>query len=178
MANSPPVPAMLHCSGGSCRHISPKRVCAAGRVLEKAWDASEGDEVLAVEFGLAYEFMLPLRAANLTHSSALSAHWPSCNPVSLDCFRCVPARTRAVAESIVRSVTHADGKPFFVNSPELASAAEKKIARSVAVVIRILIRAGERERMLQLARDLAGSLRVFASPNGTNSFRFKTTTIP
>ena len=28
--------------------------------LEKAWEASQGDEALAVEFGLKHEFMLPL----------------------------------------------------------------------------------------------------------------------
>ena len=71
------------------------------------------------------------------------------------------------AESIVASVTHADGKPFFVNSPELAGAAEKKIDHPIfAAVVRILIRAGDFDRILQLARDLAGSLRVFAHPNG------------
>ncbi|MEI6196555.1 MAG: hypothetical protein WCS42_19715, partial [Verrucomicrobiota bacterium] len=33
--------------------------------LEQAWDASQGDEVLAVEFGLAHEFMLPLASGKL-----------------------------------------------------------------------------------------------------------------
>ena len=71
------------------------------------------------------------------------------------------------AESIIRSVTHEDGKPFFVNEPELTKAAENKITQPLfATVVRILICAGEGERMLQLARDLAGSLRVFAHPNG------------
>jgi hypothetical protein len=71
------------------------------------------------------------------------------------------------AESIVNSVTHADGKPYFVNSPELAGAAENKVARTLyAAVVRILLRAGESDRIMQLARDLAGSLRVFAHPCG------------
>ncbi|MEI6196406.1 MAG: type IV secretion system DNA-binding domain-containing protein, partial [Verrucomicrobiota bacterium] len=53
------------------------------------------------------------------------------------------------------------------NSPQLAGAAEKKIAKPLfAVIVRILVCTGERERMLQLARDLAGSLRVFAHPQG------------
>jgi len=71
------------------------------------------------------------------------------------------------ADSIVNSVTHADGKPYFVNSPELAGAAENKVTRPLyAAVVRILIRAEEFDRMVQLARDLAGSLRVFAHPGG------------
>jgi hypothetical protein len=71
------------------------------------------------------------------------------------------------AESIVAAVTDADGKPFFVNSPELVSAAESKIDHPLfAAVVRILVRTKEFERLLQLSRDLAGSLRVFAHPNG------------
>ncbi len=86
----------------------------------------------------------------------------------MDCFKsCFSQCDIHWAESIVNSVTHADGKPFFVDSPELADAAENKVARPLyAAVVRILIRAGEFERLLQLARDLAGSLRVFAHPNG------------
>ena len=71
------------------------------------------------------------------------------------------------AESITWSVTHEDGKPFFVNSPELAVAAEKKIARPLfAAVVRIAVRSESFDRTLQIARDLAGSLRVFAHPVG------------
>src|ERR1019366_9365069 len=59
------------------------------------------------------------------------------------------------------------GKPFFVDFPELANAAENKVARPLYVaVVRILLRADEFDRILQLARDLAGSLRVFAHPSG------------
>jgi hypothetical protein len=71
------------------------------------------------------------------------------------------------AENIVRSVTHNDGKPFFVNQPELASAAEKKVARPLyAAVVRIAVKAPTFDRALGIARDLAGSLRVFAEPQG------------
>jgi len=137
-------------------------------VLEKAWDASEGNEVLAVEFGLAHEFMLPLASGKLDPFIGIVGALAELHPGELGLFQVLfqPAH-EPWPESIVHSVTHADGKPFFVNSPELAGAAEKKIARPLfAAVVRILIRAEEQERMLQLARDLAGSLRVFAAPNG------------
>jgi hypothetical protein len=40
----------------------------------------------------------------------------------------------------MRSVTWADGKPFFVNRPELHGAAEKKIQRPLfAAVVRIAV---------------------------------------
>jgi hypothetical protein len=56
---------------------------------------------------------------------------------------------------------------LFVNAPELTSAAENKVASPLyAAVVRIMVRASPFERVVQLARDLAGSLRVFAQPGG------------
>ncbi len=136
--------------------------------LEQAWDASQGDEVLAVEFGLKHEFMLPLASGRLDPFIGIVGALAELQPGELGLFQVLfqPAH-EDWPESIVRSVIHADGKPFFINSPELAGAAENKIARPLyAGVVRILICAGERGRMLQLARDLAGSLRVFAHPSG------------
>lgn len=67
----------------------------------------------------------------------------------------------------MRSVTHEDGKAFFVNAPELASAAEKKVTRPLyAAVVRIAVKAETFERTLGIARDLASSLRTFAEPQG------------
>lgn len=134
--------------------------------LEQAWDASQGDEVLAVEFGLKHEFMLSLASGKLDPFIGIIGALSELHPGELGLFQVLFQPTHEPwPESIVRSVTHADGKPFFVNSPELAGAAEKKIARPLfAAVVRILICAEERERLLQLARDLAGSLRVFAHP--------------
>lgn len=136
--------------------------------LEQSWDASQREEVLAVEFGLAQEFMLPLASGKLDPFIGIVGALAELQPGELGLFQVLfqPAQ-EDWPESIVRSVTHADGKPFFIDAPELAGAAEKKIARPLfAAVVRILICAGERERMLQLARDLAGSLRVFAHPQG------------
>jgi len=83
------------------------------------------------------------------------------------------------AESIVASVTGTDDKPFFIDSPELTNAAENKIARPLfAAVVRILICAGERKRMSQLAHDIAGSLCVFANPNGNELIPLKNDDYP
>jgi hypothetical protein len=136
--------------------------------LEQAWDKSAGDEVLAVEFGLAHEFMLPLASGKLDPFIGIIGALAELHPDELGLFQVLwqPVQNQW-AESIVNSVTHSDGKPFFINSPELASAAENKVTRPLfAAVVRILVRAGEFERLLQLARDLSGSLRVFAHPNG------------
>jgi Type IV secretion-system coupling protein DNA-binding domain len=136
--------------------------------LEQAWEQSDGNQVVTVEFGLEREFMLPLASGKLDPFIGLIGALSELQPDELGLFQVLwqPVQ-HPWAESITDSVTHQDGKPFFVNAPELASAAENKVARPLfAAVVRILIRAGEEQRMLQLARDLAGSLRVFAHPNG------------
>ena len=136
--------------------------------LKQAWNTSTGDEVLAVEFGLAHEFMLPLASGKIDPFIGIVGALAELHPGELGLFQVLfQSADEPWPESIVRSVTHADGKPFFVDSPELAGAAENKVARPLfAAVVRILVCAGERERMLQLARDLGGSLRVFNHPNG------------
>jgi Type IV secretion-system coupling protein DNA-binding domain len=77
-------------------------------------------------------------------------------------------------ENIMRSVTHGDGNPFFVNKPELVKAAEVKVSRPLfAAVVRIAVKAGTFDRAVEIARDLAGSLRVFAQPNGNELIPLK-----
>ena len=136
--------------------------------LEQAWEASNGDEMLAVEFGLKHEFMLPLATGKLDPFIGIVGALAELRAGEFGLFQVLfqPVQN-PWAESIVNSVTHADGKPFFVNSPELAGAAENKIARPLyAAVVRILVCADEYSRMVQLARDLTGSFRVFAHPSG------------
>src|ERR1035438_8259303 len=136
--------------------------------LEKAWQVCRGDEALAVEFGLKHEFMLPLASGKLDPFIGIIGALAGVEVSELGLFQVLfqPVQN-PWADSIVNSVSHADGKPFFVDSPELADAAENKVARPLyAAVVRILLRAEEFDRVVQLARDLAGSLRVFAHPNG------------
>jgi hypothetical protein len=143
--------------------------------LDQAWDTSQGDEILAVEFGLAHEFMLPLASGKLDPFIGIIGALSELQPSELGLFQVLwqPVH-HPWRESIVDSVTHSDGKPFFVNSPELANAAKSKIDQPLfAAVVRILIRTGDFDRLLQLARDLAGSLRVFAHPNGNELIPLK-----
>lgn len=136
--------------------------------LEEAWNTCSGDEELVVEFGLGREFMLSLASGKLDpfvgivgalselQSSEFGLFQVSWQPVN-----------NPWAESIVRSVTHEDRKPFFVNMPELAKAAEGKVSKMLyAAVVRVATKAESFERALQLASDMAGSLRVFSNPQG------------
>jgi hypothetical protein len=136
--------------------------------LDEAWEACAGDEVFTLEFGLEREFMFPLASGKIDPFIGVIGALAELQPGELGLFQVLfqPVR-HPWAESIVRSVTHADGKPFFVNSPELAAAAERKVQRPLfAAVVRIMARTATRNRLIEIARDLAGSLRVFAHPQG------------
>jgi hypothetical protein len=136
--------------------------------LEKAWDTIEGDFGFAVEFGLEKEFMLPLATGKPDPFVGIVGALAKLQESELALFQVLwqPVQN-PWAESIVRSVTHADGKPFFVNSPELAGAAEQKAAKPLfAAVVRILARTANEKRLFDIARDLAASLRVFSNPRG------------
>jgi len=136
--------------------------------LKNAWDDCEGNDILVVEFGLEREFMLPLASGKLDPFIGIIGALSELQPGELGLFQVLfqPAH-EPWPENIVRSVTHADGKPFFVDAPELAGAAENKIAKPLyAAVVRIAVKTETEKRTLQIARDLAGSLRVFAHPQG------------
>lgn len=149
-------------------------------VLTQAWNATTGEEIMAVEFGLKREFMLPLNSGKLDPFIGIVGALAELQPGELGLFQVLfqPAH-EAWSESIINSVTHTDGKPFFVNSPELTGAAEQKITRPLfAAVVRMMICAGESGRLMQLARDLAGSLRVFAHPQGNELIPLKNDDYP
>ena len=136
--------------------------------LESVWDASAGDESFAVEFGLKQEFMLPLATGKLDPFIGLVGALAELQPGELGLFQVLwQPLQNPWAESIVHSVTHADGKPLFVNAPELTDAAENKVASPLfGVVVRILGRTASQPRLLGLARNLASALRVFTNPQG------------
>ena len=136
--------------------------------LAEVWDTCSGEEELVVEFGLANEFMLPLANGKLDPFIGIIGALSELQPGELGLFQVLFQPTKEDwQESILRSVTHADGKPFFVNAVELVKGAEAKVSHPLyAAVIRIAVKTGNEERTIQLARDLAGSLRVFAHPHG------------
>ena len=136
--------------------------------LPNAWTHSEGNEAIAVEFGLEREFMLPLATGKLDPFIGIVAALSELRAGELGLYQVLwqPVQN-PWADSIVRSVSYDDGKPLFVNAPELTLAAETKAAQSLyAVVVRILVRTNTGTRLYEIARDLATALRVFINPQG------------
>jgi hypothetical protein len=136
--------------------------------LERTWNDCQGNDALVVEFGLAREFMFTLASGKLDPFIGIVGALSELQAGDLGLFQVIfqPVQEQW-AESILRSVTDHEGKPFFVNEPELASAAENKVACPLyAAVVRIATKAPTFGRALGIARDLASSLRTFADPQG------------
>lgn len=154
-------------------------------VLAQAWDTCSGEEELVVEFGLGREFMFSLASGKLDPFIGIVGSLSELQADELGLFQVLwqPVhenwqenilnavtdfnRYETWKESIVRAVTGDDGKPFFVNAPELTKAATEKVSKPLyAVVLRIAAKAGTFDRAVEIVRDLASSLRVFAQPGG------------
>jgi hypothetical protein len=136
--------------------------------LEETWITCTGEEELVIELGLAREFMFPLANGKLDPFIGIIDALSELQPDELGLFQVIFQKAHEPwADSILSSVSHADGKPFFVNTPELTKAAERKTDCPIfAAVVRIAIKAPTFERVLEIAQGLAGSLRVFANPHG------------
>jgi hypothetical protein len=139
-------------------------------VLEREWQRADAEGVI-VDFGLSHEFMLPLATIRQLSVDPLIGITGALGQLAADevaVFQVIFHPTRQPwAESVLCSVTDNEGGPFFVNAPELVSAAELKLASPLyAAVVRIAGKAGDTARAWEIARALAGALRVFADPNG------------
>lgn len=147
----------------------PEAVFQPGEgALEAAWESSESQEILVIEFGLEREFMFPLQSGKLDPFVGMVGALSDLEHAEIALFQVLfePARA-GWKESIIRSVTDEIGKPFFVNMPELAVAGENKVKRPLfAAVIRIAVKSPTYDRTVALARDIAGALTVFANPEG------------
>ncbi len=133
--------------------------------LEKAWNDGEA---AVVEFGLGEEFMLPLASVRLDPFVGITGVLSELRAGELGLFQVLFQPTRHPwAESILRAVTDDAGAPFFMNAPELVRHAEAKVAGPLyAAVVRMATQSPDFDRAWEIARNLAGSLRVFALPNG------------
>jgi hypothetical protein len=136
--------------------------------LEAAWYASEAEDALVIEFGLKHEFMLMLQSGKLDPFVGIIGALSELETNEIGLFQVLfQSAHNEWADSINRAVTHPSGSSCFVNAPEIAAGAKGKIARPLfAAVVRIAVLSGSYSRSLQIACDLAGSLRVFANPLG------------
>lgn len=149
-------------------HFSDASFQQRESALERVWNECAGEDALVVEFGLAREFMFSLQSGKIDPFVGIVGALAELKQDEVAVFQVLfQAAQEDWPENIVASVSHADGKPYFVNRPELAHAAEAKASRPLyAAVIRIAVKTDDFTTSLNIARELAGSLRVFANPRG------------
>jgi len=170
-------------------------------ILVQAWDTCSGEEELVIDCGLGREFMFLLESGKIDpfigiigalselQADELGLFQVLWQPVHenwqesiLNAVTDITGRNRqdlSWQDSILQAVTGEDGKPFFVNMPELTKAAQQKVSKPLhAAVVRIATKAGTFERALEMARDLASSLRVFAQPGGNELVPLKNDDYP
>jgi hypothetical protein len=133
-----------------------------------AWFKSKGKSKAIIEFGLGREFMFPLASSKIDPFVGIAAQINSLNSEELAVFQVLFEPVQAPwRDNIFYAVNHSDGKPLFVNSPELSKAGTNKSNQPLfAVIVRIATKALTPDRTWDLARNLACALNVYADPLG------------
>src|SRR5579885_1455808 len=138
--------------------------------LKKRWRTNL--HRLIVDFGLAHEFMRPLRAFPSFEVDPLIGVTGALEDVAdgecaLLQVLLEPAR-EPWTESILRSVTDWEGKPFFADAPEMVPLAREKVDRPLfAAVVRVAAQSPLPDRVQELVRALGAALAPLGSP-GSN----------
>lgn len=137
--------------------------------LRKQWGEVLEIEMVLVDFGLSHEFMLPLATVGKCDPFVgITGALSHLQEGEIALFQVIfePLR-HAWGESILRSVSDGTGGDFFVNAPELGQGAKAKVARPLfATVVRIAVKTEEEGRGWEIAKGIAGAMRVYSHPNG------------
>lgn len=144
------------------------RLTGASQTLRNRFDGATS--VLALEFGLAREWMLPLRLPE-NGSDLLSALIGAMSDLGSEekaLFQLVFHQVRHPwAAQGLSAVTSPDGEPFFLDAPELTKQAGEKLSTPLyAVALRAMATAEEPEASFERLVAIAGALGLFADPSG------------
>ena len=128
-------------------------------------------DTLVVDFGLEREFMRPLRTFGsmntdplLSVLAVMSTLLESESAMVQILFEPV---THPWGESMIRSVTDGRGGTVFLNDDGLAGQARRKASRPLyAATLRLCVRSGINDAVLEIARGIVGGLAMFADAEG------------
>lgn len=141
--------------------------------LLETFAGTPGECVTALEFGLAREFMLPLR--DLPRIP---------DPLTPLIGALAQARSRELAlvqvlfeevsspwaMSAIEAVTSPDGQPFFLDAPHVTALAMEKFAAPLyAAVVRVMATGNDERAVGELIRGVASALNQYGDP-GRNAF--------
>ena len=138
-------------------------------LLEKYWNRDERIPKVIIDFGLSYEFMLPLRTFKDFKIDPLVGIIGALSELKeneIGIFQILFQGTKNPwQESIFRAVLDFEGKPFFVDAPQIVTLAKEKINRPLfAAVIRIAVASPQEEKAWQIAKALSSTLNQFSNP--------------
>jgi len=137
--------------------------------LRDAWQRARG-VCAGVEFGLASEFMLPLRTFRDFRPDPLLALYATLvelRPGEIGLFQVLfePAAS-PWGESVLRAVHTPQGEPFFADDPEFTKLAGEKVAHPFfAAAVRMGVKAEDEARAWDLLRGMAGALHLLGGAN-------------
>jgi hypothetical protein len=156
-------------SGFLKAHFPEAIVGEAPEPLRAAW-RSAGGACVALEFGLAREFMLPLRTFRDFRPDPLLAIYAAlaelhAGEVGLFQVLFTPA-VCAWGESIWRAVHTPQGQPFFTDDPEFTKLAKEKVMHPFfAVAVRMGVRTENEVRAWDLLRGMTSALHLLGHAN-------------
>ncbi|MEX1258154.1 MAG: type IV secretion system DNA-binding domain-containing protein [Gemmatimonadota bacterium] len=146
--------------GAVLRTVAPLRQC---------WDGESGAPAFALEFGLAREFMIPLRTfqARPDPLTPLLGALSGAGNGEVALVQILSEEVRSPwAPSVIASVTAPDGEPFFVDAPEITELAREKCSDPLyAVVLRVAARSGAEDGVWRLLRAATGALAQYGTPD-------------
>lgn len=139
--------------------------------LATVWSRDKEAEVVAVEFGLSREFMVPLTTFSrldpdplIAMTGALSEMDPG--EVGLLQILFTPCR-EPWADNVMRAVTDGEGGSFFMDAPELVRQARDKVAAPLfSAVVRLAARSPVPDGAWGIVQGLGGALTQFGTPTG------------
>lgn len=139
--------------------------------LEQRLNTLQGEAVVAVEFGLGCEFMLPLVSSShkgVDPVAPLILGLAEAHGESLAVLQVLFAPTASPwAEAIRDAVFTPSGHPFFADAPDFSKHALEKIAAPLfAVSLRLGIVASTYEQAYSIMRAVGAALGRFSSPYG------------
>ncbi len=137
--------------------------------LNPKWEEYKDQETAQVDFGLSNEFVRPLtcyRSFEIDPLTGIIGALSNLQEEEIAIFQVLFAAVMFPwAESIYRSVTDWEGRPFFVDAPEMVALAKQKISSPLfATTIRAAARSPLKERAWQIVRDIGSGLNQFTNP--------------
>jgi hypothetical protein len=133
-----------------------------GERLRPEWTGLPGSSAV-LEFGLAREFMLPLKAPRDFRPDPLLPLYAALSEVRAGEIACLQVLFQPVAmpwgEHVFRAIHTERGEPFFLDAPEFTKVATEKAAQPLfASVVRLAVKARDAERAWSLMRGASGGL--------------------